>query len=622
MNGSNGLEFARFSDDPEQEPIITSAYTPVGVVVIPTNHNVYGDGSCGVISLKEMSCDTPDTGSTSYQDIRWGYDDNDTSLPNLNQVCISSNGGSVTGTSSYGYLSTDKFSDIDNPYDPETGYYTYSNNIPSPYKSDSLFNTEYSRTSNPSSTANALSDFDGIGNSKVLWGLATSQSDWKTASSITNSGETGFYPAACCCWRYHTEGTQQGDWYLPACGELGYIMPRFNKINETITNLRNAYGSSVGVILNTSNTNSYYWSSSEFDSFYARNVFTANSMVSSSHKYYDYYVRAFLRISSNNQPVKVLSTIPQSDAKVGDVALYDTQNQEIVFAHSTDLASEFTERYSPIGVVVIPASHDVYGNGKCGVMSLKEMNYDTPDEGSTSYQSMCWGGYDTYIPQLDDLNEVCYIGIGRSLNEDVQDTTNFSKLPSDEFFRLDNPYDPSTAYDTLGSTDYQSPSPYKADGSRNPAYYQTSSPSSSANALADFDGIGNSKVLQNLATGQSDWQTASTITNSSETGFYPAACCCWRYHTNGTEQGDWYLPAMGELGYMMVRFNKINETITNLINAYGSSIGVTLSTPNYYWSSSEYSSGLARRVYTGDGSVGNHYKYDSYYVRAFLRLSD
>ena len=30
-------------------------YIPVGIVVVPGSHNVYGDGSCGVMSLKEMS---------------------------------------------------------------------------------------------------------------------------------------------------------------------------------------------------------------------------------------------------------------------------------------------------------------------------------------------------------------------------------------------------------------------------------------------------------------------------------------------------------------------------------------------------------------------------------------
>lgn len=275
-----------------------SRFTPIGVVVIPGSHNVYGTGQCGVMSLVDMSCDTPTTGSTSDSYMCWGGYGTETSLPNLDQVCyVGSNGNvgeSVIGTYYYASLPSDKFSIVDNPYDPGTSYYKDNDRyIPSPYKADGSFNTEYSRTSSPSSTANAMADFDGIGNSEVLWGLSSSQSGWQTASSITNNSGVGYYPAACCCWRFHTDGTKQEQWYLPACGELGYIMPRFNKINETITNLRNAYGSSIGVTLDTLDC---YWSSSEYGSNHARSVYTLDSSVSGLNKSKDYYVRAFLRV--------------------------------------------------------------------------------------------------------------------------------------------------------------------------------------------------------------------------------------------------------------------------------------------------------------------------------------
>ena len=65
-----------------------------------------------------------------------------------------------------------------------------------------LLNSQYYTNGN-----NAISDFDGVGNTKVLTGLATGQSDWKTAASIINNSGSTYYPAACCCWRYHTLGT-------------------------------------------------------------------------------------------------------------------------------------------------------------------------------------------------------------------------------------------------------------------------------------------------------------------------------------------------------------------------------------------------------------------------------
>ena len=100
------------------------------------------------------------------------------------------------------------------------------------------------------------------------------------------------YPAASCCDMFYTEGTYQGDWYLPACGELGYIMPSFNKINNIIDKMRTVYDSSIGVELGTDNA---YWSSMEYNNFNARRVSTLNGYVSHGSKYNDYCVRAFLR---------------------------------------------------------------------------------------------------------------------------------------------------------------------------------------------------------------------------------------------------------------------------------------------------------------------------------------
>ena len=272
----------------------SSRYVPIGVVVVPGSHNVYGDGSCGVMSLKEMNYNSPDSGSTSYQYMYWGGR-NDISLPNLNQVPTgNTSNGIPTGQTYYAYLPSDKFSGTQCAHDTDVSYYNTSYTpIPSPYLTDGSRNPGYYQTTSPSSSNNALADFDGIGNSQVLWGLATSQSSWKTASSITNNSGSGYYPAACCCWRYHTEGTSQGDWYLPACGELGYIMPSFNKINDAIDKMRTAYGSSVGVELHTGYS---YWSSTEHSSITARHVYTSNGYVCDGNKFYYVYVRAWLRV--------------------------------------------------------------------------------------------------------------------------------------------------------------------------------------------------------------------------------------------------------------------------------------------------------------------------------------
>ena len=274
-------------------------YTPIGVVVVPGTHNVYGDSSCGVMSLKEMNYNSPDTGSTSYQYIYWGQYYSDLSLPNLNQIPTgNSSNGIPTGQTSYAYLPSDNSSGTQCAHD-SNAYYNNSPYIPSPYLSDGSRNPGYYQTTSPSSTSNALSGFDGIGNSQVLWDQATADSDWRTVSSISNDFNNRYSPAACCCWRYHTSGTKQGDWYLPACGELGYMIVRLKAINAAISKLVSAYGSSFGVTVRTG----IYWSSSEYSKDKTWVVSTSNSYVSSSTKKTEWYTRAFLRVNQEGKPV-------------------------------------------------------------------------------------------------------------------------------------------------------------------------------------------------------------------------------------------------------------------------------------------------------------------------------
>lgn len=252
---------------------------------------------------------------------------------------------------------------------------------------------------------------------------------------------------------------------------------------------------------------------------------------------------------------------------------------------------------------------------------MKPMNCSTPATGGTSEQSMYWGVYGTDISSLPNLNQAPIVGSGSNVGNASSTVTgqdSYLYLPSDKFSAVRCPHDTDAYYYSSSSSYDQAPSPYLTDGSRNPAYYQTTSPSSSNNCLADFDGRENTNkiIIQRGSKDYSSWRPGT----SSESD-YPAASCCDMFYTDGTQQGDWYLPAMGELGYIMPPFNRINEAITKMQNAYGSSVGVTLNTNNYYWSSSEYSSYLARRVNAGNGGVYGNRKNGNYYVRAFLRIS-
>lgn len=315
------------------------------------------------------------------------------------------------------------------------------------------------------------------------------------------------------------------------------------------------------------------------------------------------------KVDLTDDIVSVLERTPTT----ADYVLYDKVNQELVCVSSSAGLSNYpSNSYTPIGIVVIPASHDVYGDGSCGVMSLKAMNCDTPSEGGTSEQSMYWGVGGPNISELPDLDRV---PVGNTSNGIPTGNNSRGYLPSDKFSSTQCAHDTDAYYYSSTSSPYI-PSPYLTDGSRNPGYYQTSSPSSSNNALADFDGIENTKkiIAQRGAKDYNSW-TPDRETQAD----YSAASCCDMFHTEGTSQGDWYLPACGELGYIMPPFDKINDAIDKMRTAYDSSVGVELNTNYFYWSSTENSSVSADCVSAAIGLVSNNYKYYSSYVRAFLR---
>lgn len=78
---------------------------------------------------------------------------------------------------------------------------------------------------------------------------------------------------------------------------------------------------------------------------------------------------------------------------------------------------------------------------------------------------------------------------------------------------------------------------------------------------------------------------------------------------------------MGELGYIMPKWNEIQGAISNINTVYGSNVvAVSLNGSRGYLSSSEYSSDCARSLFTGNGNVDDGSKLTSIYVRAFLRV--
>ena len=123
----------------------------------------------------------------------------------------------------------------------------------------------------------------------------------------------------------------------------------------------------------------------------------------------------------------------------------------------------------------------------------------------------------------------------------------------------------------------------------------------------------NTQQCLSKATNQDQNICGKPITNSGDTGYSPAACCCVAYSTLGTKPGDWYLPMPGELYQISVNNAAINKKRTTIKGSGFSN--------NYnYWSSREDSSGSEYSVGIYNGSIYYNDKRWTNYVLGFLAL--
>lgn len=197
--------------------------TPVGVVVVPKGFAP--DGRPRIVNLYWI--DASGNTTTSFWNavkVKWANVSVDTSLTNYQQVPTTDNAGSTSTGSNYnGYLPSDNFTGATSFVDPKAKYIgsSYTPMIPSPYKGEGPNPEYYKEILLEGNTSNALSDFNGLSNTETLVGLGAD------------------YVAANVAWKYK-DGASNLQWYLPAMGELGYIMPRLKEINSVITALGGA----------------------------------------------------------------------------------------------------------------------------------------------------------------------------------------------------------------------------------------------------------------------------------------------------------------------------------------------------------------------------------------------
>lgn len=360
-----------------------------------------------------------------------------------------------------------------------------------------------------------------------------------------------------------------------------------------------------------------------------------------------------------------------SNAKATDIVFANKNDGSLIIVENDkwNLEAYPKATFEPIGIVVIPGEHGVLKDGsgtvnQCGVMSLVPMNYSTPEKGGTSNQymhclfgndNMTWDTDNNFIisGKSDGLGRYDSTTNGLTVYKAIVTTDEFSSNTANGYSKSTTtlgkpgshiPVQTTVGGETIGTSPF-SPSPYAGEGLNTGPYNESYGlkdgviESEENNALSDFKGIVNTKIITDIVTGQSNWRTASTITNGSSKYYHPAACCCARFKTTGTKAfvdctteelkngtGFWYLPAIGELGYISPRFADINDMIGKLKTAYG--IGVSFNSSNNFPTSSSialygypffsnFAIGWIKSTWKvqTDGPTNNTYP-----VRAFMRL--
>lgn len=257
----------------------------------------------------------------------------------------------------------------------------------------------------------------------------------------------------------------------------------------------------------------------------------------------------------------------------GDIVLWNGYKK--VFANPKFYSSEIfpSEVFTPIGVIVIPASH--MPDRKFRMIAIHYLNSNSPFTGSNNPQSFFWGPQ-TDVPNLPrEATQIPVIGIHEEsstnfeFSNDIIEFSNAQMLFPFENSTLTNvlpnPLDERTCYSIRpNAVNQAAPSPYLNSGQANPLYRSTEFKGEyHRNILSSFDGYERTKTVLEYR-GYIDYESFdfTTLTSSNEYAiYYPCFTLVDAYRTDGTNPGDWYIPTIGEMGYLFARFKTINDSI-------------------------------------------------------------
>lgn len=269
-----------------------------------------------------------------------------------------------------------------------------------------------------------------------------------------------------------------------------------------------------------------------------------------------------------------MSSVYWHDDMPGDVMLINNSGRVVVVS-PYDMAQKVSEGFTPYGVVVVPSSHNTYGDGTMGVLSLRNTGYipfgpygHDPIFDRFQYE---YGFGDDRGWKFATLDTVGPIPTG-SANPDycpLEFTKRIAQnviVASDYFENGIESCNPSYKYPTFDYAHETSVAPnlFNPDGTMNPLCI-----SNSGNwFLFDYDGFGNTKYIyekygskwNNLYGDNNEYHVFVDVSE----GQYPII----EKAVNFDVKGRWYLPGLGEFQYIAANFKKIQSVINSICKIY------------------------------------------------------
>lgn len=278
--------------------------------------------------------------------------------------------------------------------------------------------------------------------------------------------------------------------------------------------------------------------------------------------------------------------VADEDGNIDYVYPWDDSNGELLDVQNMLFTMRTEYNATPIGVIVVPESHSPNGIARMvGIHSendyYSEINTFHDNEEEMNPRSVCIAvGLDDEIEEYCENNDGMDLSLP-SIQRPILDSTyknhdNISVYDNgwrwvpicheevdtmagnNGYYVYDNPYDTSTKWASDGAQcEPLMPSPYLNNGKPNSIYRvnelsfydsEYNETYTFKNGLSDMDGKNNTYKICKIAE-----RNEINVTEDVE--------YCINYSTKGTKPGDWYLPSIGEVGYLLARYGKIRTAL-------------------------------------------------------------